>query len=108
MEYYVILLVLAAVLGLIPAYIAKSKGRSFALWWIYGWMLFIVAIIHVQFISDFNGNDAEKRSSSIPYSPSSLGTVADEIQKYKNLLDQGTITEEEYREKKEQLLRLKG
>ena len=28
-----------AVLGLIPASIARKKGHSFALWWFYGWML---------------------------------------------------------------------
>ncbi len=37
---------LAALLALIPANIAKKKGRSFGLWWFYGWMLFIVALIH--------------------------------------------------------------
>ncbi|MDX7993267.1 zinc ribbon domain-containing protein, partial [Xenorhabdus sp. psl] len=30
------ILLIAAVLGLIPALIANSKGRSFILWWIYG------------------------------------------------------------------------
>ncbi len=39
-------LIIAAVLALIPANIAKKKGRSFGLWWFYGWMLFIVALIH--------------------------------------------------------------
>lgn len=37
---------LASVLGLIPALIAYRKGRSFGLWWIYGSMLFIVALFH--------------------------------------------------------------
>lgn len=41
------LLIIAAVLGLIPAFIAQSKGRSFGAWWLYGFLLFIVAIIHV-------------------------------------------------------------
>lgn len=41
------ILVLAALLGLIPAYIAKSKGReSFFLWWLYGALLFIIALVH--------------------------------------------------------------
>ena len=31
-------------LGLIPAAIAKKKGRSFILWWIFGTLLFIVAL----------------------------------------------------------------
>src|SRR5258706_2044277 len=36
----------ASILGLIPAYIAHRKGRSFGLWWIYGAMLFIIALFH--------------------------------------------------------------
>lgn len=36
----------AIILGLIPAFIAKSKGRSFPLWYIYGVAIFIVALIH--------------------------------------------------------------
>ena len=38
--------IIAAGLGLIPASIAQKKGRSFGLWWFYGWMLFIIALIH--------------------------------------------------------------
>lgn len=38
------ILVFAALLGLIPAAIASGKGRSFALWWFFGAMLFIVAL----------------------------------------------------------------
>jgi hypothetical protein len=37
---------IAAVLAVIPAKVAESKGRSFLLWWVYGWMLLIVAIPH--------------------------------------------------------------
>jgi hypothetical protein len=37
---------LAVLLGLIPAVIAKGKGRSFGLWWFYGAALFIVALPH--------------------------------------------------------------
>jgi hypothetical protein len=38
--------ILAALLGLIPAMIARGKGRRFALWWVYGFLLFIVALPH--------------------------------------------------------------
>ncbi len=39
--------VIAAILiGLIPAAIAQSKGRSFVAWWLYGAALFIVALPH--------------------------------------------------------------
>jgi hypothetical protein len=37
-------LVLAMLIGLIPAYIAKAKGHSFFWWWVYGSVLFIFAL----------------------------------------------------------------
>jgi hypothetical protein len=40
------ILIIAALIGLLPAAIAKSKGRSFGTWWFYGAMLFIVALPH--------------------------------------------------------------
>ena len=36
----------ALLLGLIPAMIARKKGKSFLLWWIYGSLLFIIALPH--------------------------------------------------------------
>jgi hypothetical protein len=39
-------LLLAVLLGLIPAVIARSKGRSFVLWWIYGAAILIIALPH--------------------------------------------------------------
>lgn len=40
------ILILAILIGLIPAMIAKGKGRSFGVWWFYGAALFIVALPH--------------------------------------------------------------
>jgi len=40
------ILILAVLIGLIPAAIAKSKGHSFGVWWLYGAALFIVALPH--------------------------------------------------------------
>lgn len=37
-------LIIAILIGLIPAAIAKDKGRSFGLWWFFGASLFIVAL----------------------------------------------------------------
>ena len=37
-------LIIAVVIGLIPAAIANSKGGSFAGWWLFGAALFIVAL----------------------------------------------------------------
>jgi len=44
------ILVLAAIIGLIPAAIARSKGRSFLGWWIYGTALWIIAFPHSLFL----------------------------------------------------------
>jgi len=98
----VIILIIAAGLGLIPANIAKKKGYSFGLWWFYGWMLFIVAIIHVQFIPDKNAPQERNTANRIPTGQSG----ADELKKYKELYDQGVLTKEEFEEKKKQLLGL--
>ena len=46
MEALFLTLIGAAVLGVIPAMIAASKGRTFFLWWIYGAALFIIALPH--------------------------------------------------------------
>ena len=46
MEIFLVIVVL----GLIPAFIAQGKGRSFFGWWIYGTLLFIVALIHALII----------------------------------------------------------
>ena len=46
----VLIWVLASLLGLIPATIAHRKGRSFAFWWFYGAMIFVVALLHSLWI----------------------------------------------------------
>ncbi len=38
--------IIALLIGLIPAFIAQGKGKSFVLWWIYGALIFIVALPH--------------------------------------------------------------
>ena len=40
------LLVLAMIFGLVPAVIARDKGQSFGGWWIYGAVIFPVAVVH--------------------------------------------------------------
>ena len=40
------LLLVLILLGLVTAFIAEKKGRSFGLWWVYGAFLFIVAFPH--------------------------------------------------------------
>ena len=40
------ILVIAVLIGLIPATVAKNKGYSFGAWWFYGAALFILALPH--------------------------------------------------------------
>ena len=40
------LLVISALLGLLPASIARSKGYGFGIWWLYGAALFLIALPH--------------------------------------------------------------
>jgi len=50
-------------LGLIPASIARSKGRSFGVWWFYGALLFIVALPHALIMSADKKTLEEKQLS---------------------------------------------
>lgn len=45
-------LALAVLLGLLPAVVAQKKGKSFVLWWIYGSLLFIVAMPHALIMGE--------------------------------------------------------
>lgn len=95
-------LIVAAGLGIIPGKIAEKKGYNFWLWWFYGCMLFIVAIIHVQFIEDKN----ESREYDYSVRERIKSSAPDQLLKYKQLLDAGAITEQEYETIKRELLNL--
>ncbi|MGN0572944.1 MAG: zinc metalloprotease HtpX family protein [Acutalibacteraceae bacterium] len=119
---------LAIPLGLIPAFIAKKKGHSFGLWWLYGWALFIVAIIHVMFIEDrtvtqspnyYSNNSvspAQYAPTPVPASTNkvevnqapknSIGNVSEELRALKDLLDKEIISQDDFEAKKKQILGL--
>ena len=67
-------------------------------------MLFIVSIIHVHFIPDKNAEKFGYHPNSIPYCPPSQPSAPEELKQYKELLDQGIITEDEFEKKKRQIL----
>jgi len=46
MEFLLVLFILGIPLGLIPAFIARSKGHQFGLWLLYGIALFPIAFFH--------------------------------------------------------------
>ncbi|MCW2254821.1 hypothetical protein M2263_000912 [Providencia alcalifaciens] len=47
-------IVFAVLLGVIPAINANIKGRSFILWWLYGTLAFIIALIHSFVLKDMS------------------------------------------------------
>ena len=91
-------LLVAIGFGLITRYINKSKGYEGGFAW--GFWLAFIGIIVVACKPD-------NRSSSQPQNniPITKKSTADEIKEYKELYDQGIITEEEFQMKKQQLLK---
>ena len=64
-------LIIAILLGLIPATIAQRKGESFVVWWIYGSLLFIVALPHALLkkpnVSAIEASAAKSGMKKCPY-----------------------------------------
>lgn len=56
-------LIVAVLIGLMPATIAQRKGHSFVLWWVYGAALFIVALPHSLLIKADNAELERKQLS---------------------------------------------
>lgn len=97
-----ILIGIAAAVGLafIPATIAKRKGYSYGLWWLFGFLLFLVALIVILVIPDkTQQNPASPNASPAPLSE------ADQLKICKDLLDQGILTQAEFDQKKAEILR---
>lgn len=79
------------------------------MWWLYGWALFIVAIVHVSLIPEKkveseNIRQMSQETKNIVKSPE-LKKI-DELRQYKELYDEGILTSEEFEMKKRQLLEL--
>ncbi len=109
-------LVISAALGFIPAYLARKKGYSQGLFWLFGFFLFLPAIIVACCIED---KTKPKTPTAVyvaqpyaqpyappaaPPAPSSSPSPVDELQRYKDLLDRGVISQEEYDAVKAKLL----
>ena len=88
-----------AILAIAPAMIASGKGRNFFVWWVYGFLLIVIALPHSLLISDqdsvkyskkrakkhytkkcsYCGESIEKREATCPY----CGNNPDDIIKKK-------------------------
>lgn len=110
------LLAISVALAFIPATIARKKGYSQGLFWLFGFFLFLPAIIVACCIED---KTKPKPPAAVyiaqPYAPPYAPPAAppapadspspvDELQRYKDLLDRGVISQEEYDAVKAKLL----
>lgn len=73
------ILIFAVLIGLIPAYVAQKKGRSFGLWWLYGAALFIVALPHALIIAPLPGSDEAMKKDSLVKSSAGVDFAADGV-----------------------------
>ncbi|RZT56978.1 hypothetical protein EV283_1035 [Sphingomonas sp. BK036] len=72
-------LIVAAVIGLLPAFIASGKGRSFLGWWIYGAMLWIIAFPHSLIIkADRRELDHRAEQEGLKKCPACAEMIRDE------------------------------
>lgn len=75
-------IILVLILGAIPAMIASSKGRSFLGWYVYGVLLFIIALVHSLLLRDERVTDqALKRALLEAASKKRCSSCAEPIQK---------------------------
>ncbi|TCO81577.1 hypothetical protein EV212_1241 [Frisingicoccus caecimuris] len=86
--YFLIGLIIDGLLALIPANIAKNKGRDFATWYIYGVCLFFIAFLHSLFLDDKNKVTA---SESSPESISKTISIREILQDIPNEVDINAI-----------------
>ena len=64
------MIIVAILIGLIPAAIAKSKGHNFVTWWIFGTLLFIVALPVSLFLkTNLEGLERSKMSEGMKKCP---------------------------------------
>ncbi|WP_228713094.1 zinc ribbon domain-containing protein [Klebsiella pneumoniae] len=79
------LIIICAIIGCIPAAIASSKGRSFFAWWLYGALLFIVALIHSLVIKkDIRALEQSQLDSGLVKCPYCAEMIKPEARKCKH------------------------
>jgi hypothetical protein len=74
------IIVIAVLIGLIPAFIAQKKGRSFVGWWIFGGALFIVALPVILMMKPLRGSESDLknkvlRQTAAGFMPTRTATV---------------------------------
>lgn len=89
-------------LAYIPANIARKKGYGFMGFYILGLFFFLIALIISLCLSDKKQQLDEIKK--VIHSEKNPPSVADELKKYNDLLEQGTISQEEFDDIKRKLI----
>lgn len=93
----IIVLIIILLVFAIPGFIAKSKGRSFVGFLIFGLFLWPIALIVALCMKN------EKKEREIAYKIN----APDMLISYKKLLDDGVITQKEFNQKKNEIFNKK-
>lgn len=88
-------LVVAIAFGAVTGNIAKKKGRGYGEWFVLGFFLGVMGLIIALVVED-----KTKQAD--------LASGAEELLKYKELLDRGVVSEEEFSRKKTELMNPEG
>jgi len=87
-------------LAFIPSTIAKKKGYSFAGFYLFGFFFFLPALIVALCIKDKN----QEQGPNLFTANTTNVSMADELRKYKQLYDDGVISEQEFADVKRKIL----
>ena len=93
----IIMIAALSFLAIIPARVARDKGYSYGAFYAFGFFFFLPALIVALLVQD-KGDTAAREARQ------SATSSADLLLKYKQLLDCGGITQEEFDSKKRELL----
>lgn len=88
-SYFIILLIFCLVCGFVSANLGKKKGYSYGAFFALGFFLAIIGVVIALVVQDKRSNMAD---------------AADGVLKYKQLLDEGIISQEEFDKRKNALL----
>jgi len=105
--FFVFLLIFGVRIALayVVGNIAKKKGYSFGGFFLLGLFFFIIGLVIVLCLDDKSEEKNDYNVIDLNQKPQPV-SPAEEILQYKKLLDEGIITNEEFEEKKKQLLNI--
>jgi len=97
-ENFGIILIVAAIIGLIPATIAYKKGYNFLGWWFFGFGLFIVALPYAIVMKRADNELLEKTKEDNNFS-----RIVSDLANLKAIKDTGALSEEAYEARESEL-----